>query len=77
MTRKASAITRDRAERIAKAHACQTCGEYSYKRLVVTPASAEQRTQLGEAWHVSKVCGVCGQEHEMGIGSDGEIVYVA
>jgi transcription elongation factor Elf1 len=69
-------ITEDRAQRIAKAHACENCGEYSYKKLVVRPATAAGRTELGEAWHVTKVCGVCGMEHEMGIDADGEIVYV-
>lgn len=70
-------ITRDRAERIAKAHACENCSEYSYKRLVVRPASEEERAEFREVWHASKVCGVCGQEHEMGIAADGEVVYVA
>jgi transcription elongation factor Elf1 len=69
-------ITRERAERIAKAHACENCGEYSYKRIVVKPASDASRTELGEVWHASKICGVCGMEHEMGIDGDGEIVYV-
>ena len=33
------AITQERAERIARAHACEVCGEYSYKKLVVKPAN--------------------------------------
>jgi hypothetical protein len=70
-------INRDRAERIAKAHACENCGEYNYRRLVVKPADAQQLAEFGEVWHVSKVCGVCGMEHEMGIDAEGEIVYVA
>ena len=69
-------ITHERAERIARAHACENCGEYNYKRLVVKPASDASRTELGEEWHASKVCGVCGMEHEMGIDDEGEIVYV-
>ena len=69
-------ITQERAERIAKAHACENCGEYSYKKIVVRPATESGRTELGEAWHVTKICGVCGMEHEMGIDADGEIVYV-
>ncbi len=76
MTQSPRSITRDRAERIARAHACENCGEYSYKRLTIKPASADQRTELGERWHVTKVCGVCGQEHEMGIDASGEVVYV-
>lgn len=69
-------IGRERAQRIAKAHACENCGEYSYKRLSIKPATADQRAELGEHWHVAKVCGVCGLESEMGIDAAGEIVYV-
>lgn len=69
-------ISRDRAERIAKAHACENCGEYSYKKLSIKPASAAMRDELGEAWHAVKVCGVCGMQQELGIDDEGEIVYV-
>jgi transcription elongation factor Elf1 len=71
------ALTKDRARRIAQAHACEHCGEYTYKRLVVTPATPDQRQEFDELWHVSKTCGVCGQEHEMGIDAQGDILYVA
>ena len=70
-------ITLERAERIAKAHACENCGEYSYKKLKVKPATKEQREQLSTAWIAAKTCGVCGMEHEMGIDAEGEIVYVS
>jgi transcription elongation factor Elf1 len=69
-------ITRERAERIAKAHACENCGEYSYKRVTVRPASASQKEALAVAWHATKVCGVCGVEQELGIDDQGEIVFV-
>jgi hypothetical protein len=69
-------ITRDRAERIAKAHACENCAEYSFKSLVVKDATEATRSELGEAWHATKTCGVCGMQHEMGIAADGEVVYV-
>lgn len=69
-------ITRERAERIAKAHACENCGEYSYKKLTVRPASQANQEELREAWHAVKVCGVCGMMQEMGIDDEGEIVYV-
>jgi hypothetical protein len=69
-------IARARAERIARAHACVRCREYSYKRLVVTPASAALREALGEVWHAALVCGVCGTHQELGIASDGDVVYV-
>lgn len=70
-------ITRERAERIARAHACENCGEYSYKKLVVKPASKEQREGVDVAWIATKTCGVCGMIHEMGIDAEGEIVYPA
>ena len=69
-------ISRDRAERIARAHACENCGEYSYKKLTVKPASAEHRKEFGETWHVVKECGVCNMHQEMGIDAEGDIVYV-
>lgn len=68
-------ITQERAERIARAHACEHCGEYSFKKLKVKAASDSHRKAIGEIWHVSKTCGVCGMEHELGIDADGEIVY--
>jgi hypothetical protein len=73
----AESISHDRAERIAKAHACERCGEYSFKRLVVKPSVEPYRTELGEAWHATKICGVCGLHHELGINEEGDIVYVA
>jgi transcription elongation factor Elf1 len=69
-------ITRDRAERIAKAHACEQCGEYSYKRVAITPASKAQQESLKVMWQAVKVCGVCGAQQELGIAADGDIVYV-
>jgi transcription elongation factor Elf1 len=72
-----SRITRDRAERIARGHACENCGEYNYKKLSVRPATRSEREDLKEAWHATKVCGVCGAHHEMGIDDEGEIVYVS
>ena len=70
-------IPQHRAERIAKAHACEHCGEYSYKKLVVKPASGSSVKELGEAWHAVKTCGVCGLQQEMGIDAEGEILYVS
>jgi len=69
-------ITRERAERIAKAHACERCGEYSYKKVSVKPASKSQQETLHVTLHASKICGVCGTEQEMGIDADGDIIYV-
>lgn len=69
-------INRERAERIARSHACENCGEYNYKSLAVHAASAAHRDALNEAWHAVKVCGVCGMQQEMGIDAKGAIVYV-
>lgn len=71
-----ASITRERAERIAKAHACVACGEYSYKKVAVKPASASQREALGVIWEAQKICGVCGAHQELGIDPEGDIVYV-
>jgi len=70
-------ISRERAERIARSHACEHCQEYSYKRVTVKPASASHRKTFKEVWHVVAICGVCGLEQELGIAEDGEIIYVS
>jgi hypothetical protein len=69
-------ITRERAERIAKAQPCDNCGEYSFKRLVVKPATEAQRQELNVAWQAEKTCGVCWAVQEVGIDDDGDVVYV-
>lgn len=76
MPRKKTGISRKRVELIAKAHACEHCGEYSYKKLTVRPAAASVRKELRATWNASKICGVCGLEQEMGIADDGEIIYL-
>lgn len=70
-------ITQERAERIAKGHACEQCGEYSYKKLKVKAAPRAKRSELNEEWVAVKTCGVCGLQAEMGIDAEGEIVYVS
>jgi hypothetical protein len=70
-------ITRERAERIARAHACARCGEYSFKKLVVKPAAAALREELGAVWVATKICGVCGLDQEIGIDDDGDVVFVS
>lgn len=72
-----SRITQERAERIAKSHACENCGEYSYKKLKVKAAPRTTGEQSNVAWIANKTCGVCGMEHEMGIDAEGEVVYVS
>lgn len=70
-------ITQERAERIARAHACVSCQEYTWRKLVVREASAALRAELQEAWHASLVCGVCGAHQELGIDDDGDVLYVS
>jgi hypothetical protein len=70
------AISRERAERIARAHACTQCGEYSWKRVMVKPSPDALRAALQEVWHAALLCGVCGTHQELGIDEDGDIVYV-
>jgi len=69
-------ITLERAERIARAHACEHCGEYTYKKLRVKATPKADRSELNEEWVAVKTCGVCGLQAEMGIDGDGEVVYV-
>lgn len=69
-------ITRERAEKIARSHACEHCGEYNYRKLTVKPATRARRTELNEAWVAKRTCGVCGLEAELGIDEEGEIVWV-
>ena len=69
-------ITRERAERIARGHACERCREYTYKKLMVKPASAAIKEELGAVWVAAKTCGVCGLQQELGIDDDGDIVFV-
>jgi hypothetical protein len=71
-----SAITRERAERIAKAQPCENCGEYSFKRFLIKPATEAQRQELSIAWQAVKTCGVCGAVQEVGIDEDGDVIYV-
>ena len=68
-------ISKERAERIAKSHACVKCGEYSYKRVTVKPAAKRLEESLGVVWSTEQVCGVCDSHLELGIDEDGTIVY--
>jgi hypothetical protein len=70
------AVTKERAERIARGHACENCGEYTIKRLKVTEAPVSIAEALKAVWVARKLCGVCGMEQELGIDDDGDIVFV-
>jgi hypothetical protein len=70
-----SGISRERAERIAKGHACTRCNEYSYRKLTVKPAPKSIQEELGAIWIVARTCGVCGHQGELGLEADGDIVF--
>ena len=69
------AITRERAERIARSHACEHCQEYSFKKLVVRPSPVSHHSELGAVWTVNRTCGVCGLQSELALDAEGDIVY--
>jgi hypothetical protein len=71
-----AAVNRERAERIARGHACENCGEYTIKKLSVKPASAAITAELKAIWIATKTCGVCDLQQELGIDDDGDIVFV-
>lgn len=70
-----SAITRERAQRIARAHLCARCKEYTFKKLVVKPAPRSIEEELGVIWIATRTCGVCAHQGEVAISADGDIVY--
>lgn len=69
-------ISKERAGLIARSYACDHCNEYSFKRLIVKPASESHRQVLKAVWYVERTCGVCGLEQEMGLGAEGDIIFV-
>jgi len=69
-------ISRERAERVARAHACTSCQEYTWRKLHIREALPALTIQFGEVWHATLVCGVCGLHQELGIDADGEVAYV-
>jgi transcription elongation factor Elf1 len=69
-------ITRERADRIARAQACVGCKEYTYRKVTIARADAGADEALGEKWHATLTCGVCGVRQELGLSADGEVLYV-
>lgn len=69
--------SRERAEIIARAHACVTCAEYSWRKVAVRPPLEAQREALGVVWVATLVCGVCRTEQMIGIDADGDIAFVS
>ena len=71
------AVSKERAERVAKGHACVNCGEYTIKKLKVVSAPAPITEELNAVWIAKKTCGVCGMEQELGIDEDGDVVFAS
>jgi len=70
-----ASITRERAERIARGHACSHCHEYTFRKLTAKPAPDSIKDELGAVWVVQRTCGICKYESELGIQDDGDIVF--
>ncbi len=70
------AISQERAERIARSHACEGCREYSWRKVAVKPSTTSLQEALGVMWSATLLCGVCGLEQELGIDAEGEVVFV-
>lgn len=68
-------ISRERAALIARSHACERCGEYSFKKFSIQAAPDSQREALNVRWIARKTCGVCGAEQEVGLDAEGDIVF--
>lgn len=68
-------ITSERAERIAKSHACSHCLEYTFSRISVKPAPPAIKEELQVEWVATRFCGVCKHQTELGIADDGDVVY--
>jgi hypothetical protein len=68
-------ITRERAEKVARGHACSHCHEYSYRKIAVKPAPESIEKELGVVWIATRTCGVCKYQSELGLQEDGDIVY--
>jgi hypothetical protein len=77
LERRRLVISKERAERIARAHACIGCKECTYRNVSVRAAPESLRAEFGEAWHASLTCGVCGVQQELGIDGDGDVLYAA
>ena len=67
-------ISKERAERIARAQPCPRCKEYTYKKLKLRAAVAGDQI-AGAAWIAEMVCGVCAANLQLALESDGEVLF--
>jgi hypothetical protein len=66
-------VTRERAERIARATPCPRCREYTWKRVKLRDGTDPA---VGAAFTAEMTCGVCGALVHLGIDDDGDLLYV-
>jgi transcription elongation factor Elf1 len=67
-------VTKERAERIARAQACPRCSEYTYKRMKLRAAEPSDHV-AGAAWIAELVCGVCSAHLQLALESDGDVLF--
>ena len=67
-------ITKERAERIARAQPCPRCKEYTYKKLKLRAAVAGDQI-AGAAWIADMVCGVCAAHLQLALEGDGDVLF--
>lgn len=67
-------VTKERAERIARAQACPRCSEYTYKKLKLRAAEPSDHID-GAAWIADLICGVCGAHLQLALESDGDVLF--
>lgn len=69
-----STVTKERAERIARAQPCPRCSEYTYKKLKLRAASGDDHI-TGAAWVAEMICGVCDAHLQLALEHDGDVVF--
>ena len=67
-------VSRERAERIARAQPCPKCGEYTYKKIKLRAATSVDEI-TGAAWMAELVCGVCGAHLQLALEADGDVIF--
>jgi transcription elongation factor Elf1 len=67
-------VTKERAERIARAQPCPRCGEYTYKKMKMREATESDHLS-NAAWLADMICGVCSAHLQLALESDGDVVF--
>ena len=69
-----TSVTKERAERIARAQPCPRCKEYTYKRIKLRAADLSDHV-AGAAWIGELVCGVCSANLQLALEADGDVLF--